>query len=115
MTGKRAKRPYIRVTRWRRRRFFALLEESGNVRMAAELSGLGLGAIYRLRRVEPGFTERMAAAREVASARLACFDESGAGCDRLDSPSPNLSPEGRGMLSQIPGSSSGAGSAGASG
>jgi hypothetical protein len=65
------KRPYVRFTRWRRRRFFALLEETGNVRVACELSGAGLGCIYRLRRVEPGFSEKMAAAKDVASRRLA--------------------------------------------
>jgi hypothetical protein len=68
--GSGGKRRYVRFTRWRRRRFFALLGESGNVRMAAELAGVGLGCIYRLRRVEPGFTERMAEAREKASLRL---------------------------------------------
>lgn len=60
----------MRFTRWRRRRFFALLAESGNVRMAAELAGVGLGCVYRLRRVETGFTERMVAAREVANSVL---------------------------------------------
>jgi hypothetical protein len=65
------KRPYVRVTRWRRKRFFMLLEECGNVRAAAELAGLGIGAIYRLRKVEPGFTQKMAAAKAVATARLA--------------------------------------------
>ena len=64
------KRRYVPFTRWRRRRFFALLEESGNVRMACALSGVGLGCIYRLRRVEAGFSERMAAAKDVASRRL---------------------------------------------
>jgi hypothetical protein len=64
------RRRYVRFTRWRRRRFFALLAESGNVRMAAELAGVGLGAIYRLRKVEAGFTERMAEAVAVASGRL---------------------------------------------
>ena len=52
----------MRFTRWRRRRFFALLEESGNVRMACEISGVGLGCIYRLRRTEPGFVALMEAA-----------------------------------------------------
>jgi hypothetical protein len=64
------RRRYVRFTRWRRRRFFALLAESGNVRMAAELAGVGLGAIYRLRRVEAGFAERMAEAVAVASGAL---------------------------------------------
>jgi hypothetical protein len=52
----------VRFTRWRRRRFFALLAESGNVRVACALSGVGLGCIYRLRRTEPGFVALMAAA-----------------------------------------------------
>ncbi len=77
------KRPYIRVTSWRRRRFFALLEESGNVRVAAELAGLGIGAIYRLRKVEPGFTEKMAAAKRVAAARLAARDAAAGAFDGL--------------------------------
>lgn len=70
------RRRYVLFTRWRRRRFFALLEESGNVRVACALSGAGLGCIYRLRRVEPGFSERMAAAKDVASRRLAGRDMS---------------------------------------
>jgi len=65
------RRRYVPFTRWRRRRFFALLAESGNVRVACALSGTGLGCVYRLRRVEPGFSERMAAAKDVASRRLA--------------------------------------------
>ena len=60
----------MRFTRWRRRRFFALLGESGNVRMACELSGVGLGCIYRLRRTEAGFVAAMAAAKGKADARL---------------------------------------------
>jgi hypothetical protein len=64
------KRPYVRVTSWRRRRFFALLEETGTVKVAAELAGLGIGAIYRLRKLEPGFRERMEAAICKGSARL---------------------------------------------
>ena len=46
--------PYVRVTRWRRRRFFAVLAETGTVKVAAELAGLGIGAVYRLRKLEPG-------------------------------------------------------------
>jgi hypothetical protein len=91
----RRKRRYVRFTRWRRRRFFALLAESGNVRAAAELSGVGLGCIYRLRRTEAGFVAAMATAKNAADVRLgrgAIPDEAGA----FDSPSPNLSPEGRG-------------------
>lgn len=64
------KRRYVRFTRWRRRRFFALLEESGNVRMACALSGAGLGCIYRLRRTEPGFVALMAAAKAKADGVL---------------------------------------------
>jgi len=60
----------VRFTRWRRRRFFALLAESGNVRMACELAGVGLGCIYRLRRTEPGFVAAMDRAKEVASGVL---------------------------------------------
>jgi hypothetical protein len=64
------KRRYVRFTRWRRRRFFALLEESGSVRLACELSGVGLGCIYRLRRTEPGFVARMEAAVAAADGVL---------------------------------------------
>jgi hypothetical protein len=64
------KRRYVRFTRWRRRRFFALLAESGNVRVACELSGVGLGCVYRLRRTEPGFVALMAAAVATADERL---------------------------------------------
>jgi hypothetical protein len=70
----RKRRRYVRFTRWRRRRFFALLEESGNVRLACELSGVGLGCIYRLRRTEAGFVAAMAAAKEKADARLESDD-----------------------------------------
>jgi hypothetical protein len=72
--GSTPRRRYVLFTRWRRRRFFALLEETGNVRVACELSGTGLGCIYRLRRVEAGFSEKMAAAKDVASRRLAGED-----------------------------------------
>ena len=41
------------------------------MKLAAELSGLGLGCIYKLRRAEPGFTERMFEARVAAGERLA--------------------------------------------
>jgi hypothetical protein len=70
MPPSRPNRRYVRFTRWRRRRFFALLEEHGNVRMACELSGVGLGCIYRLRRTEPGFVALMAAAKKKADRRL---------------------------------------------
>jgi len=75
----RPKRRYVRFTRWRRRRFFALLEEGGNVRLACELAGVGLGCIYALRRTEPGFTERMAAAVARADQRLVLRDAGLAG------------------------------------
>ena len=67
----RPKRRYVRFTRWRRRRFFALLAECGNVRAAAEVAGVGLGCIYRLRGTEVGFVEAMAAAKDAAGAGLA--------------------------------------------
>lgn len=73
--GSGPKRRYVRFTRWRRRRFFALLEESGSVRLACALSGVGIGCIYRLRRIEPGFSAAMAVARGKADARLALDDE----------------------------------------
>jgi hypothetical protein len=96
------KRHYVLFTRWRRRRFFAVLEESGNVRVACALSGAGLGCIYRLRRVEPGFSEKMAAAKDVASRRLAESDTNARPHPptRLRRAGPSLSPEGRGDLRQ---------------
>ena len=57
---------------------FALLEESGNVRMACELSGVGLGCIYRLRGTEPGFIALMAAAVAKADRGLAGKRKKGA-------------------------------------
>ncbi|HYD13941.1 MAG TPA: hypothetical protein VEC11_13915 [Allosphingosinicella sp.] len=83
------KRAYVRVTSWRRRRFLALLEETGTVKVAAELAGLGIGAIYRLRKLEPGFRERMEAAISIGSKRLAEWGSP-------DSPTPDPSPEGEG-------------------
>jgi len=65
------RRRYVRFTRWRRRHFFAALEESGSVRVAAEAAGVSVACIYRLRRIEPGFVARMAAAVARADARLA--------------------------------------------
>jgi hypothetical protein len=61
----------VRFTRWRRAHFFRVLEETGHAQMAAAAAGVSLGCIYRLRRVEPGFTERMAAAAAEADRRLA--------------------------------------------
>jgi hypothetical protein len=66
----RPRRRYVRFTRWRRRRFFAVLEETGNAEMAAEAAGVSQSCIYRLRRVEAGFSERMAAAVAAADRRL---------------------------------------------
>lgn len=77
--GQRPKRRYVRFTRWRRRRFFALLGESGNVRMACALSGTGLGCIYRLRRTEPGFVALMEAAKAKADEGLGRNDAPGRG------------------------------------
>ena len=56
------RRRYVRFTRWRRAHFFRVLAETGHAQMAAEAAGISLGCIYRLRRVEAGFTEKMAAA-----------------------------------------------------
>jgi hypothetical protein len=72
--GKRKAGPprhrYVRFTRWRRAHFFRVLEETGHVQMAVEAAGVSLGCIYRLRRVEAGFTEKMIAAVGKADARL---------------------------------------------
>jgi len=71
--GKRKAAPrgrYVRFTRWRRAHFFRVLEETGHVQMAAEAAGVSLGCIYRLRRVEAGFTGKMAAAVEKADGGL---------------------------------------------
>lgn len=70
------KRIYIRMTSWRRKRFLVLLAECGNIRAAAELAGVGIGAVYRLKKKEPGFAAHMAAAKAGASARLAVEHES---------------------------------------
>ena len=70
-TSTAPKRGYVRVTRWRLRHFFMVLEECGTIRIAAELAGIGLGAIARRRKTEPGFAEKMAAAGKKATARLA--------------------------------------------
>ncbi|HEX8238341.1 MAG TPA: hypothetical protein VF574_01220 [Allosphingosinicella sp.] len=64
------RRSYVRFTRWRRAHFFRVLEETGHVQMAVEAAGVSLGCIYRLRRVEAGFTAKMVAAVEKADARL---------------------------------------------
>ncbi|HYG46594.1 MAG TPA: hypothetical protein VD846_01505 [Allosphingosinicella sp.] len=71
------RRRYVRFTRWRRAHFFRVLEETGHVQMAAEAAGVSLGCIYRLRRTEAGFREKMAAAVEKADARLAMEDQGG--------------------------------------
>jgi len=64
------RRLYVRFTRWRRAHFFRVLEETGHVQMAAEAAGVSLGCIYRLRRVEAGFTQKMVAAVEKADGVL---------------------------------------------
>jgi hypothetical protein len=77
------KRVYVRMTRWRRRRFLMLLAECGTVRVAADLAGVGIGAVYRLRKKEPGFAAEIVAAKAAASARLAARRDDGS-----DSPFP---------------------------
>lgn len=74
--------------------------------MAAEEAGVSLSCIYRLRRVEAGFTGTMQAAVAAADGRLSKPAEPGGGDKHLDSPSPNFSPEGERDLED--GSSSGA-------
>ena len=37
------RRSYVRFTRWRRARFFRVLEETGHAQMAAEAAGVSLG------------------------------------------------------------------------
>ena len=57
--------------------------------MAAELAGVRVRAIYRLREREPGFSERMAEAVAKADARLVFADAKGApppSCGRSSSP-----------------------------
>ena len=73
------RRRYVRFTRWRRAHFFRVLEETGHVQMAAEAAGVSLGCIYRLRRVEAGFTEKMAAAVAKADRRLEAREEGQSG------------------------------------
>ncbi|HEX8480890.1 MAG TPA: hypothetical protein VF650_03195 [Allosphingosinicella sp.] len=69
------RRRYVRFTRWRRAHFFRVLEETGHVQMAAAAAGVSLACIYRLRRVEAGFTGRMIAAVERANRRLEAREE----------------------------------------
>lgn len=69
------RRPYVRFTRWRRAHFFRVLEETGHVQMAAEAAGVSLGCIYRLRRMEAGFTQKMVAAVAKADRRLQAQEE----------------------------------------
>src|SRR5829696_7784807 len=64
------RRRYVRFTRWRRSHFFRVLEETGHAQMAAAAAGVSLGCIYRLRRLEPGFTAKMKAAVAEADRRL---------------------------------------------
>lgn len=69
--AKRAsRRRYVRFTQWRRGHFFRVMEETGHAQMAAEAAGVSLACIYRLRRVEAGFADRMDSARARADARL---------------------------------------------
>ncbi len=70
----RPRRRYVRFTRWRRAHFFRVLEETGHAAMAADAAGVSLGCIYRLRRAEPGFAGKMAAAVAAADRRLAESD-----------------------------------------
>lgn len=77
------RRRYVRFTRWRRAHFFRVLEETGHAQMAAEEAGVSLGCIYRLRRVEPGFTEKMAAAAADADRRLEAAEEGQSGDGRV--------------------------------
>jgi hypothetical protein len=72
-----------------------LLEETGTVKVAAELAGLGIGAIYRLRKLEAGFRERMEAAIVKGTARLAS-ESSRPHLPTAGAAGPSLSPEGRG-------------------
>lgn len=73
------RRRYVRFTRWRRAHFFRVLEETGHAQMAAAAAGVSLGCIYRLRRLEPGFTAKMKAACAVADRRLEAAEEGQSG------------------------------------
>jgi hypothetical protein len=73
------RRRYVRFTRWRRAHFFRVLEETGHAQMAAAAAGVSLGCIYRLRRLEPGFTEKMAVAVAEADRRLEEAEEGQSG------------------------------------
>ena len=68
----------------------ALLAESGNVRVACALSGVGLGCVYRLRRTEPGFVALMAAAVAEADGLLGNSEAEEAFTASTSSPSPRL-------------------------
>ncbi|HEX8621140.1 MAG TPA: hypothetical protein VF718_04150 [Allosphingosinicella sp.] len=77
------RRRYVRFTRWRRAHFFRVLEETGHAQMAAAAAGVSPECIYRLRRVEPGFREKMAAAvAEADRALRQARDESEAAEER---------------------------------
>lgn len=79
MDSRAPRRRYVRFTRWRRAHFFRVLEETGHAQMAAAAAGVSLGCIYRLRRLEPGFTEKMAAAVAEADRRLEAAEEGHSG------------------------------------
>lgn len=53
--GAGAKRRYIRFTRWRRRRFFALLSETGNIAASARAAGFTPKSAWNQRAARPGF------------------------------------------------------------
>ena len=84
------RRRYVRFTRWRRAHFFRVLAETGHAQMAAAAAGVSLGCIYRLRRVEPGFTEKMEAAVAEADRRLEAAGEGQCGDGRVTTLSPAL-------------------------
>ncbi|HEX6374877.1 MAG TPA: hypothetical protein VFZ91_04070 [Allosphingosinicella sp.] len=69
-----------------------MLEETGHAQMAAAAAGVSLSCIYRLRRVEAGFTEKMAAAVAAADRRL----ESDGGQSRVTVPTALVVRRGRG-------------------
>ncbi len=71
------------------------------MQLACELSGVGLGCIYRLRRTEPGFVALMAAAKGKADERLGRGAPGDAGTPHppiAGAMGPPLSPEGEGDL-----------------
>lgn len=73
----KARRRYVRFTRWRRKRFFAALARSGHVQMAAEAAGVALATVYLARKREAGFAEAWVRALEAADARLGFSEVAG--------------------------------------